>query len=312
MVTGAFGFVGRSITRELNNKYQFLNLDIGEQTGNGIQKFYSWDELDLIDWDSIDTVIHLAGIAHDTKCKIKEQEYFDVNVGLTKKIFDYFSRSKARKFLYFSSVKAVADKVEVRMLTEEDSPHPKTPYGRSKLAAEQILIQSGIWNPIEPSQKHIYILRPCLIYGPGNKGNFNSLIKFVNAGLPWPLGSYNNRRSFSYINNLVFIVNQLIEHDIATGIYQVADDQGFSTNDLVRIIAETLGQKIRILDLSPEIIRFISRIGDTFRLPINSEQLEKLTGSYLVSNKKIKNALGIDRMPFTANEGMKNTIYQYR
>ncbi len=106
-----------------------------------------------------------------------------------------------------------------------------------------------------PSKKRVYILRPCMIHGPGNKGNLNLLYNIVSKGIPWPLGAFHNQRSFLSISNLEYVIRQLIENDIAPGTYQVADDEPVSTNELIRLVSQSLSRKPRIWKLPPGIIR---------------------------------------------------------
>jgi nucleoside-diphosphate-sugar epimerase len=246
--------------------------------------------------------MHLAGKAHDLKKTLNPEEYYQVNTELTKTVFDAFLASDAKVFITLSSVKAVADVVQGE-LTEEYIPNPITHYGKSKLLAEQYILSTEI-----PEGKRVYILRPCMIHGPGNKGNLNLLYKLVSKGLPWPLGAFENKRSFCSIDNLMFIFKELLEReDIPSGVYNVADNEPISTNSLIRLIAASINKKGRIINISPSIINLIAKIGDLIKLPLNSERLDKLTQNYIVSNQKLLNAIGKD-LPVNAVDGMKNTL----
>ncbi len=252
-----------------------------------------------------DVVIHLAGKAHDVKNASNPQEYYQINTELTKDVFDAFLMSEAEVFITLSSVKAVADKVE-HILTEEHIPKPITDYGKSKLFAEQYILSKEI-----PKGKRIYILRPCMIHGPGNKGNLNLLYKLVSDGLPWPLGAFTNKRSFCSIDNLLFIIRELIERqDIPSGVYNVADDEPISTNSLIGLIAESMNRKGRIIKVPPIIIHLVAKLGDVINLPLNSDRLDKLTKNYIVSNYKIMQAIRKD-LPLNAAEGMKKTLKSF-
>jgi nucleoside-diphosphate-sugar epimerase len=162
------------------------------------------------------------------------------------------------------------------------------------------------------SGKKIYIFRPCMIHGPGNKGNLNLLFNMVRTGYPWPLGAYENKRSFTSIDNLSYIIRQIIEKEIEPGIYQVADDEALSTNELFRLIAESQNKKPRIWNISGKLISLLARMGDVLQLPLNSERLQKLTESYVVSNQKIKKALEIENMPVSARDGLKKTLESFK
>jgi nucleoside-diphosphate-sugar epimerase len=150
-----------------------------------------------------------------------------------------------------------------------------------------------------------------MIHGPGNKGNLNLLYSIVKKGIPWPLGAFENKRSFLSIDNLSFVIRQLIEKDIEPGIYQVADDEPLSTNQLFSIISESLGKKPRVYNISRGLIKSLARTGDLLHLPLNTERLKKLTESYVVSNSKLKTALGIERMPVSAKSGLAMTLESF-
>ncbi len=319
LITGAFGFVGTNISEAIKNEFNphLIAVDILESNNHIYNEFVEWKAIDKLEWDNLDAVIHLAGKAHDTKNTTEDKTYFDINLGLTQQIFEYFLKSNARKFIFFSSVKAVADQVNGEQLTEEDIPNPQTAYGKSKLAAEnyildtlQNLSHNARSGSVLPDKK-VYILRPCMIHGPGNKGNLNLLHKLVQKGIPWPLGNFNNKRSFTSMDNLAFVINRILQTDIAQGIYQMADDEVISTNRLIDLIAVAKGKKSRIWNINKKMIRGFANMGDIFHLPLNSERLKKLTESYVVSNKKIKQALDIESMPVSAEEGMRKTLQAF-
>ena len=250
-------------------------------------------------------VIHLAGKAHDFKKILIPEEYYQVNTELTKKVFDAFLVSNAKIFITLSSVKALADILDAP-LTEDYIPNPKTHYGKSKLFAEEYILSKQI-----PAGKRVYILRPCMIHGPGNKGNLNLLYKIVRKGLPWPLGAFENKRSFCSIDNICFVINELIHNDqIPSGVYNIADDEALSTNELIRLIAESQGKKSFIWNTPKSIIKFLSKLGDVCRLPLNTERLSKLTETYIVSNQKLKKSIN-KPLPITAKDGLLKTFNSF-
>ena len=233
-----------------------------------------------------------------------------MNTGLTQKIFDYFLQSDARTFIFFSSVKAVADSVPGEVLTEEVIPAPVGPYGESKIRAEEYLQSKMVL--ANNQEKRVFILRPCMIHGPGNKGNLNLLYSVVKKGIPWPLGAFDNKRSFCSIDNIAFVVEQLIvRDDIPSGIYQVCDDEPLSTNELIRLISESVVKKTRIWKLPKSFMTNAAGICGALHLPLDKERLRKLTENYVVSNEKIKRALGIEKMPVSAQEGMRKTLESF-
>lgn len=314
LISGNTGFIGSNLTKKLAD-HELCGIDI-INTGS-VLKHYGWENIDECNEQQI--FIHLAGIAHDTSNVFSEKEYFDINVGLTQKIFQQFLKSSASKFIFFSSVKAVKDSFEGQLLNEEVFPNPETAYGRSKLEAERyILNEFEKWKEDENARgkdykwKKIYILRPCMIHGPGNKGNLNLLFKFQQRGLPWPLGDFENIRSFCSLGNIMYVIRRLIDDDIESGIYHIADDDPISTNDIIKLMASLLNKKIFILKIPQGIIKLVANAGDLIKIPLNNERLRRLTESYVVSNQKLKNALGIEKMPITAIEGMKQTIESFK
>ncbi|MDR1610472.1 MAG: NAD-dependent epimerase/dehydratase family protein [Candidatus Symbiothrix sp.] len=300
LITGLHGFVGSNLVSTLKENHKIYGLDIVFPEKEGVVKTFSWNELDKI--PETDVIIHLAGKAHDTKNQSETQVYFDINLGLTQKIFDYFLQSKAKKFIFFSSVKAAADSVEGDILTEDVIPKPVGPYGESKIAAEKY-IQSKDWK-----DKKVYILRPCMIHGPGNKGNLNLLYNVVSKGIPWPLGAFENLRSFMNIENLSYIIEQFIIKNPPSDIYHLADDEPLSTNKLIRLIAESKNRKPKIWKINKSLIFFIAQIGGVLHLPLNPERLRKLTENYIVSNQKLKKAIGVEKLPVNAIDGMERTL----
>jgi nucleoside-diphosphate-sugar epimerase len=303
LITGVHGFVGSNLISALKQNHSIYGLDIISPEKEGVIQTFSWNELDQI--PEIDAIIHLAGKAHDTKNQSKAQTYFDINFGLTQKIFDYFLQSKARKFIFFSSVKAAADSVEGDILTEDVIPNPIGPYGESKIAAEKYIQSKDL------KENEVYIFRPCMIHGPGNKGNLNLLYHVVSKGIPWPLGAFENRRSFISIDNLSFIIGEIIKKNIASGIYNIADDETLSTNELIELIARATGRKSRIWKLPPRVMNIVAKLGTLIHLPLNSERLRKLTENYVVSNHKIKAALEIETMPVSARKGFELTLKSF-
>lgn len=286
-ITGASGFVGKNVIESLKLTFEFNVFDR--------ENFNIASEV----------VLHLAGKAHDLKRVSEPSEYYAVNTELTKQVFDAFMKSTATTFIFMSSVKASADMVE-GTLTEQIHPNPQTHYGKSKLLAEEYILSQSI-----PEGKRVYILRPCMIHGQGNKGNLNILYEVVRRGIPWPLGAFSNHRSFCSMDNLVFVIHELISRkEIPSGIYQVADDEALSTNELIQLMAQSVGKKAAIWNLPQLWIKGIARLGDWIHLPLNSERLTKLTESYVVSNEKVTQAMG-KKLPISSREGILKTLSSF-
>ena len=293
IITGATGFVGKNLSKFLKEKGHHIS-------PLSLRKVWKLDQ-------NVEAIIHLAGKAHDTKNTSAEKEYFEINTELTKKLFKEFLNTTAQDFIYFSSVKATADTVE-GFLEENHKSNPQTPYGKSKLEAEEFLLSQKL-----PENKRLFIIRPCMIHGPGNKGNLNLLYKFVQKGIPYPLAAFENKRSFLSIDNLNFLILEMLSNkNVDSGIYNFADDEVLSTNELVKLIANTSGKKEKLWKISSKLISATAKMGDVMKLPLNSERLKKLTENYWVSNQKIKNALGIAKLPVSASEGLEKTIKSFK
>lgn len=293
-ISGSTGFVGKNFVKDLAQDYDIYTIKRNSILDNDHSIF------------TCDLIIHLAGNAHDLINTSNPIEYYQVNTELTKKMFDAFIVSNAKVFITISSVKAVADQVK-GILTEDCIPNPITHYGKSKLLAEQYILSKEI-----PDGKRFYILRPCMIHGPGNKGNLNLLYKLVSNDIPWPLGAFQNKRSFCSIDNLLFIFKELIERDdIPSGVYNIADDEPLSTNEVISLIASSLNKNPKIWNISKGLIQLLAKLGDVIGLPLNTERLQKLTESYIVSNQKIKEMLR-KPLPISTKDGFLNTFESFK
>lgn len=293
VITGTTGFVGINLKSYLKDLYAINALSVRYKPNQSFEL-------------AGDSIIHLAGKAHDLKKVSNPQDYYDANFELTKQLFDSFLESNVSIFIFMSTVKASADEVK-GVLTEEIIPNPKTHYGIAKLQAEEYILSKEI-----PTDKRVYILRPCMIHGPGNKGNLNLLYKLVSKGLPWPLGGFKNQRSFLSIENLCFVIKELLENkDIPSGIYQIADDESLSTNELIQLLSDSLEKNSAVLNISTSWIKSIAKIGDYLYLPLNSERLQKLTENYVVSNAKILSVIG-KPLPLKSREGLLKTFGSFK
>lgn len=320
LITGVHGFVGSNLVEALKKEHTIYGLDIISPIKDGIRFTFPWDYLEKPgEIPEVDAIIHLAGKAHDTKNQADVDVYFKVNRDLTIKIFDYFcAHPLCKKFVFFSTAKAAADRVE-GVLTEDVVPAPVGPYGESKIAAEDYILNCMTSRPFQftdPSTgvetKQVYIFRPCMIHGPGNKGNLNLLYNVVRKGIPWPLGAFENRRTFTSVENICFAVNGVLTKDVPSGLYNMGDDEALSTNELIEEICKSLGKKAHIWKLPKGFMNGVAKFGGWLHLPLNPERLRKLTENYISSNAKIKKALGVEKMPVDAREGLKVTLKSFQ
>ena len=304
LISGAYGFVGSNLSRflvERGHRCFALDLASGEppqREGPRLSRpasgpyaaFWTWDDLAQIPWNEVDAVVHLAGKAHDLKKVSDPESYFTVNVGLTEKLWAACA-GKVGRFVYFSSIKAVDG---------------DTPYARSKAAAEAFL------KGVAGGRTEIRVLRPCMIHGPGNKGNLNLLVQVVRKGIPWPLAAWENRRSFTSVANACAVVEALC--GAARAPYQVfalCDDEAVSTNRLIALIAEAMGKKARLWRLPKGLMRFVAHVGDVLHLPLNTERLGKLVEDNVVDNAPLLRALGWESMPVRAEDGLRSTLRSF-
>lgn len=292
-ITGATGFVGANLIEYLKSSHNIESVSV---------RYLPNQQFEI----NGNAIIHLAGKAHDLKTVSNPQDYYEANFKLSSQLFDSFLQSKSSIFIFMSTVKAVADEVQ-GILNEDANPNPRTHYGIAKQQAEEYILSKEI-----PIGKRVYILRPCMIHGPGNKGNLNLLYQLVSRGLPWPLGGFENQRSFLSIENLCFVIKELLENaNIPSGVYHLADDQALSTNELIELLGVSLTKKSMVFKIAPLWIKGIARLGDYLHLPLNSERLQKLTEDYVVSNSKIVVAIG-KLLPVSSKEGLLKTFKSFK
>ncbi len=305
LITGVSGFVGSNLASHFRRQDQFKVFGHSrhpEKLKNFAEKlevtFIETLSATQLDAFQIDTVIHTAGIAHDLSGNYRPEDYFRVNFEGTQFIYNEFLKSKAEKFFFISSVKAVAD-VSVEPLEESVQVQPVTDYGKSKLKAEAYIQSMRLGEG-----KRFYIFRPCMIHGPGNKGNLNLLYRYVKTGLPFPLGAFHNQRSFLSIDNFSFVVEEFIRDDIGSGIFHVADEGFLSTTELYQLIVSALSKQPRVWNLPEGWIKLMSKITG------QSKSLQKLTEDFVVSNKKL--LISIQKpLPVSIKEGLLKTIRSF-
>ena len=276
-ITGITGFIGQNLSHYLGEYVVGVNLR---------------KQQPLV-FEKGAAVVHLAGKAHDLKKTSVAAEYFTVNTELTKKVFDAFLASEASVFVFMSTIKAAEGKdVEA------------SAYSQSKYQAEEYILAQKF-----PPGKRVYILRPLMVHGPGNKGNLNVLFGAVKRLGVWPLAAFENQRSFVSVENLCFVIKELIDHEnMASGVYVVADEEALSTNELVALAGEAIGKKVAFWNLPKGLVYLLAKLGDVLPLPLNSERLEKLTENAVVDASPLLKALGIKSLPLRTLDGFKKTF----
>lgn len=295
LLFGSNGFLGSHLKEKLDGEVIGINIRV-----------QNWKE-NLP--DDANVFINCIGKAHDHKGTATERDFYFANYDLAKVLFEEFLKSNAQIFIHISSIAAVEENERNEVLTENSVGNPQSHYGKSKKAAEEYLLKK-----ILPSGKKLFILRPTMIHGEGDKGNLTLLYKIISKGIPYPLGAFKNSRTFISIDNVVFFIDEIIEKhtEMKGGIYHITDDEPLSTQKIIEIIGEAKGKKPIILSPPKFLINSLSKVGDMISLPINSKRLKKMTSNLIVSNQKIKTALNIDSLPVSAEEGMRKTIETFK
>lgn len=296
LITGISGFVGMNLVNYFKDHPSISLKGYSRKKIDGVEYLPDVTARTLDD-RRIDTVVHLAGIAHDIRGKFKVEDYYRVNTDGTKALVDEILKSKVKKFIYVSSIKAACDRSS-SPVDESVHPVPVTAYGKSKLKAEEY-IQSKAWE-----EKTYYILRPGMMHGQGNKGNLNLLYKLVKAGVPFPFGAFHNQRSFLGIDNFCFVVEQLLMKTVFSGVYHLADDHFLSTIELYQLIATTLNRQVKLWNIPrPWLERAALLVG-------KKSMLSKLTEDMMISNKKIIAAINVP-LPVSLRSGLIKTIRSF-
>jgi nucleoside-diphosphate-sugar epimerase len=284
LITGATGFVGQGLVAHLRAKGRSIRLAVREAV-NDSDSIGVGDIGPDTDWsqalDGVGTIIHLAGRAHVMARERDALAHFrTVNTAGTRRLAKQAEQAGVHRFVLLSSVKAAADTTSEHALLETDPANPRTPYGVSKLEGERALWD--VARNMEP-----VVLRPPLVYGPGVKANFRSLLRLIDSGLPLPLGSVRNRRNVISRDNLV---DAIAVASTANGVvgktFYLTEAPPLSTPALIRGLAKGLGRPARLISFSPALISALAiLIG-------RRETADSLLGSLAVSGSAFRAATG--------------------
>lgn len=309
LVTGAAGFVGRALCRELMARGGVVRAAV-RRSGNvptGCELAVVGDIGPATDWsaalDGVDALVHLAArvhVMHDTAADPLAL-FREVNVAGAERLARAAAAAGVRRFVYLSSVKVNGEATTKHPFTEKDVPHPQDAYAISKWEAEQALARIAAETGLE-----VVILRPPLVYGPGVAANFLSLLRWVERGVPLPLASVQNQRSLVYLDNLVGAITACLEHPAAAGqTFMVSDDKAVSTPGLVRLLAQGLHRSPRLFPVPLSLLRLAAMMTGT------SARLDRLAGSLAVDSRKIHEMLGWVP-PCSLEEGIACTAAWFR
>lgn len=278
VVTGANGFIGKRFVEYNNNRFDMTALSVRS------------DSYKTFDFTGFDSIVHLAGKAHDMNCK-DDSEYFKVNVDITKALAIKAKQDGVNHFIYISSVK-VYGKEDRGLITEKSECFPEDPYGKSKLQAEQFL------QSIQDENFKVAIVRPPMVYGAGVKGNMDRLIHLCKKKYPLPFGNIGNLRTMVFVDNMVELLNTIIDQQ-AQGIFIPGDRKPISTDALILMIKQSLGEKDNLISI-PQFFRKIIKA-------IKPELYKRLFGSFLMDTKATNGKLNFVP-PYSTEYGIEKMV----
>jgi nucleoside-diphosphate-sugar epimerase len=294
-ITGASGFIGHALCSQLFEQGWHLRVLLRQpMTGPWHETVISDLETplprDLL--DGIDVVFHLAGKAHALSENQQDvREYFRINTEGTRKLLEAARDAGVPRFVLFSSVKAMNEGSH-QCLDEMTACLPETPYGKSKLEAERLVLNGEYVS--EPA-----VLRLSMVYGPAMKGNLPRMIEAVAKGVFPPIPEFGNKRSMVHVKDVVQASLLAAEKPEAVGqTYIVTDGQPYSTREMYEWICETLDKPVPGWHLPEMVFRGLARFGDMIgklrgqRFFFDSDALDKVSSSSWYSSQKIKTELG--------------------
>lgn len=320
LITGATGFIGRELIPFLESEGHSLTIalrdssadarvpEVGPEVERRIVRVGDID--DRTDWrdalQGVEAVVHLAAHAHVMEEGTDEEATFTrVNAWGTQRLVEQAIDAGVGRFVLVSSIGAVTSQSTSRV-TESTACAPDTAYGRSKRAGERALVELA-----DASDMCWTILRPTLVYGPGNPGNMKRLIALVRSGLPIPLGSVQNRRSFTFVRNLTDLISVVLAHPrAADASFLVSDGDDLSTPELIDRIARHAGVRSTLWAIPVPALRGMARAADALAaltrssLPFGSLTLQRLESSLYVDIEPLRDRLGWTP-PFDLDEGLR-------
>ena len=287
LLTGASGFIGKNLLKHQRFKKAICIGTTNPLTGNDFIHFdLLKDDLDIIPFEKVECVIHLAGLAHEIskeKTNLNLGRYLEINTDATIKLAIEAIKKNVKKFIFVSTIKVLGEETIGNNQFNHKSPYnPKDPYAISKMLAEKKLLQLS-----KSSNMKLIIIRPPLVYGNNVKGNFFSLYQILKLRIPLPLGSIKNKRSILSINNFIDVLIKCIDIHLPTNsIFVVKDNEDISTPELILTIAKSMGIKNPLFNFPLFFLKII------FKLLRKNNDFYKLTNSLVVDQTNTCITLG--------------------
>ena len=302
LITGADGFIGRAAVIALMESG--ISVRGSSRTSGETNNVAVGDIGPDTNWlpalEDVDTVVHTAARVHVMNDSPNDavSELRKVNVEGTLNLARQATAANVKRFIFISSIKVNGESTEHgKPFTADDQPNPVDPYGLSKLEAE-----IGLRQLAKESGLEVVIIRPPLVYGPGVKANFQSMMHWINRGVPLPLGSTNNKRSFVALGNLVDLIVTCIDHPAAANqTFLVADGEDLSTTDLMRRMARVLGKPSRLIVFPVSLLTFVASL-----LGLKTAA-QRLCGSLQIDISKTRKLLGWEP-PVSVDKGLRSTV----
>jgi len=284
LLTGASGFIGKNYLSA--SHYQTKTETVSLQR----------TEIANIDFDHIQSIVHLAGIAHRMD-QPEGQIYYDVNTNLTTTIAQRAKFAGVKQFIFVSTIKVFGDKEGFDIHYDTSSPcEPDDDYGKSKWQAEQQLQE------LQDDTFSVAIIRPSLVYGAGVKGNLEKLMNLAQKGYKLPFGSIQNERSMVYVGNLIALIDTIIEKQ-ASGVFIAGDAQALSTSQLIQNIQIAFGQNNHLFSLPMPLRKIIKSF--------KPELYKRLFCSLVVDNTTTNKQLDF-QPPYKSEEGIREMVEAFK
>jgi len=300
LLTGITGFIGSRLAKVLNsNPDVCLSAAVRRRVEISESYFFEVPSLEAsTDWSLALTdqqvVIHAAARAHILKDEVVDPlaEYRRVNVDGTLNLARQAAAAGVKRFIFISSI-GVTGNINTRPFTEKDRPNPTELYAKSKWEAEK-----GLWGIQRETGMELLIIRPPLVYGPNAPGNFGSLIRWIEIGVPLPFGCIHNQRSLVALDNLVDLIITSIEHPAAANqVFLAGDGQDLSTTELLRGVAKAAGKPSRLIPVPSSLLMFAATLFG------KKAVAQRLLGSLQVDISKARDLLGWEP-PISVEEGL--------